>query len=67
MSTKFEDVLEAVKTIQSFCDEFKETYTKKMEPLKGQEIEELSNNRYQVDALEGQLKVVNHILSRDYL
>ena len=38
MPTSFEDVLKAVETIQSFCDEFNASYAEKIGPLKDEEM-----------------------------
>ena len=57
-STSLKDALEAVETIQSFFDEFNATFPQRMEPLKGEEINKLSEDKYSIQRAEEWLRTL---------
>lgn len=58
MAVEYKDVLEAIKTIQNYCDEFNAKYNERMEPLKGDDITALSNDREHVKNITGHIKLI---------
>ena len=45
MAITIEDVRKAVETITLYCDEFEQSFTQRMEPLKGDDINHLCDDR----------------------
>ena len=53
MAIKNEDVLKAVDTIDAFCIELELNYTQAMEPLKGDDIVKLTDDRNRIRNIKG--------------
>ena len=48
-----EDVQKAVEIIEAYCNEFEASYTQRMEPLTGDEILVLTDDRTTIDHIKG--------------
>ncbi len=59
MAITIEDVRKAVATIKNYCDEFETNYPTRMEPLKGEEIVLLSNDRETIQRMRIHLDRLN--------
>ena len=55
MAITIEDVRKAVGTITLYCDEFEQSFTQKMEPLKGDEITKLSDDRLLISYIKSSM------------
>ena len=57
--TTLDDVREAALTIQNYCQEFEDSFAKRMEPLTGDDIVKLANDRQTIESIR---PIVNRIL-----
>ena len=58
MATKIEDVHKAIEVIQAYRDEFDASFSKRMESLKGKDIEALCDDRRRMDYIRHNLSEI---------